>query len=71
MELVASFVRDWEAEELQQAGIEIGAHTYSHPLLAEIEPDEAVWEMKKSTSMSFFPFYTRVCYNFVSTNKHH
>ena len=37
-----------EAKELQQAGIEIGAHTYSHPLLAEIEPDEAVWEMKKS-----------------------
>ena len=30
-----------------------------------------IWEMKKSTSMSFFPFYTRVCYNFVSTNKHH
>lgn len=37
-----------EARELQAAGIEIGAHTYSHPLLANITPDEARWEMEKS-----------------------
>lgn len=37
-----------EARELQAAGIEIGAHTYSHPLLANVSPEEARWEMEKS-----------------------
>lgn len=40
---------NWDdARELQAAGIEIGAHTYSHPLLAKIEPEEAHWEMTRS-----------------------
>jgi len=39
----------WEdARELMHAGIEIGAHTFSHPLLARIDPQEAEWEMRKS-----------------------
>lgn len=37
-----------EARELQATGIEIGAHTYSHALLANISPEEARWEMEKS-----------------------
>lgn len=37
-----------EARELQAAGIEIGAHTYSHPLLANVSLAEGRWEMEKS-----------------------
>jgi peptidoglycan/xylan/chitin deacetylase (PgdA/CDA1 family) len=36
------------ARELQAAGFEIGAHTYSHPLLAKIPLEEARWEMASS-----------------------
>ena len=34
--------------DLSQRGIEIGAHTFSHPLLACIPPAEARWEMERS-----------------------
>lgn len=34
--------------ELRGHGIEVGAHTFSHPYLAEIPYDEAVWEMERS-----------------------
>lgn len=37
-----------QARELQAAGIEMGAHTVSHPLLAEIGSDEARDEMEQS-----------------------
>jgi len=37
-----------QVRAMQAVGIEFGAHTYSHPLLAEIEHEEAVWEMRKS-----------------------
>ena len=37
-----------QAREMLAAGVEIGAHTYSHPLLAEISYKEAKWEMEKS-----------------------
>lgn len=37
-----------EARKLQGMGIEFGAHTYSHPLLANLPIDEARWEMGKS-----------------------
>ena len=37
-----------DARDLLAAGIEIGAHTYSHPLLAQMEPEEARWELRKS-----------------------
>ena len=41
----------WEhARELQAGNVEIGAHTYSHPLLARIPFDEARWEMERSLS---------------------
>jgi peptidoglycan/xylan/chitin deacetylase (PgdA/CDA1 family) len=33
---------------MQSRGVELGAHTYSHPLLARIPQDEAIWEMEKS-----------------------
>ena len=40
---------DWEAARAwQAAGMGIGAHTYSHPLLAEIPFDEAREEMMRS-----------------------
>ncbi len=40
---------DWEmAHALRAAGIAIGAHTYSHPLLAEIPIAEAREEMERS-----------------------
>ena len=39
----------WDhAREMLAGGVEIGAHTYSHPLLAEISFEEAKWEMQKS-----------------------
>ena len=39
----------WEqAREMQAAGIEIGAHTVSHPLLAEISLEEAILEIETS-----------------------
>ncbi|MGY6629520.1 MAG: polysaccharide deacetylase family protein [Wenzhouxiangella sp.] len=39
----------WDhAREMQAAGIELGAHTVSHPLLAEMPLDEALLEIKKS-----------------------
>jgi len=39
----------WDmARDMQAAGIEIGAHTYSHPLLAQMDKREAEWEMRKS-----------------------
>lgn len=34
--------------EMAARGIEFGAHTYSHPLLACISRDEARWEMERS-----------------------
>ncbi|NBB78320.1 MAG: polysaccharide deacetylase family protein [Verrucomicrobia bacterium] len=37
-----------QAREMHAAGIEFGAHTYSHPLLAEMTTKEALWEIKKS-----------------------
>ena len=37
-----------QAREMHAAGIVFGAHTYSHPFLAHISPDEAWWEMEKS-----------------------
>jgi peptidoglycan/xylan/chitin deacetylase (PgdA/CDA1 family) len=33
---------------MQSRGVELGAHTYSHPLLARIPQDEAIWEMERS-----------------------
>lgn len=42
---------NWDqARDMLAAGNEIGAHTYSHPLLAQIPYEEAKWEMKKSLS---------------------
>jgi len=39
----------WEqARAMQAAGIELGAHTYSHPLLARIPAGEARMEMERS-----------------------
>jgi peptidoglycan/xylan/chitin deacetylase (PgdA/CDA1 family) len=39
----------WEnLRELMAGGVEIGAHTYSHPLLGRIPAEEARWEMEKS-----------------------
>lgn len=37
-----------QAREMQAYGVELGAHTYSHPLLAAMEPEEARWEMERS-----------------------
>lgn len=37
-----------DLEEMRNQGIEIGAHTYSHPLLACISTEEAGWEMERS-----------------------
>lgn len=37
-----------QARQLQASGIEIGAHTWSHALLARIPAEEASWEMRKS-----------------------
>lgn len=37
-----------QARQLMAAGIQIGAHTWSHALLARIAPAEASWEMRKS-----------------------
>jgi peptidoglycan/xylan/chitin deacetylase (PgdA/CDA1 family) len=37
-----------QARELVAAGVEIGAHTYSHALLAEMTDAEAEWEMRTS-----------------------
>ena len=37
-----------DAHELQERGIELGAHTYSHSLLANLPIDEARWEMERS-----------------------
>ncbi|MCK9488768.1 MAG: polysaccharide deacetylase family protein [Xanthomonadales bacterium] len=37
-----------QARALQAQGIGIGAHTWSHALLASIPPAEASWEMRKS-----------------------
>lgn len=37
-----------DLEDLKNQGIEIGAHTYSHPLLASISIKEARWEMERS-----------------------
>ena len=37
-----------QACEMQSAGIDFGAHTFSHPLLANIDPREAKWEMERS-----------------------
>ena len=40
---------NWDqAREMFAAGFEIGAHTVSHPMLAEIPFNEAKWEMKQS-----------------------
>ncbi|MBI5446269.1 MAG: polysaccharide deacetylase family protein [Deltaproteobacteria bacterium] len=36
-----------DARELQAAGVEIGAHTYSHSLLAMVSSAEARWEMER------------------------
>ncbi len=42
-------IMTWDqAREMQAAGIEFGAHTYSHPLLAEMAPEEALWEIETS-----------------------
>ncbi|MFC2171118.1 polysaccharide deacetylase family protein [Acidobacteriota bacterium] len=39
----------WEqVRELQTKNIEFGAHTFSHPLLANLTRQEARWEMEKS-----------------------
>ena len=38
------------ARTMLDAGQEIGAHTYSHALLAAVHPDEARWEMERSKS---------------------
>jgi peptidoglycan/xylan/chitin deacetylase (PgdA/CDA1 family) len=39
----------WEqAREMQAAGVEFGAHTYSHSLLSLQTPDEARWEMERT-----------------------
>lgn len=37
-----------DAREMGEHGIEFGAHTYSHSLLARISRDEARWEMERS-----------------------
>ncbi len=37
-----------EVEEMRTAGVEFGAHTYSHPWLAFIPPDEAREEIERS-----------------------
>jgi len=37
-----------QARTLMAAGVAIGAHTYSHALLAEISAEEAHWEMRQS-----------------------
>lgn len=37
-----------EARTLRDMGIELGAHTYSHPLLANVPIEEARWEMERS-----------------------
>ncbi len=40
---------DWdEVRELDRAGIEIGAHTHSHEILARLEPEEARREIARS-----------------------
>ena len=40
---------NWDqARDMLSAGNEIGAHTFSHPLLAEVPYKEAKWEMEKS-----------------------
>ncbi len=37
-----------QAREMKAKGIEFGAHTFSHPLLANVPREEARWEMEKS-----------------------
>jgi len=42
----------WEqVDELGRTGVEIGAHTMSHPKLRDLQPDEARWEIEESRSM--------------------
>jgi peptidoglycan/xylan/chitin deacetylase (PgdA/CDA1 family) len=42
----------WEqVDELRHAGVEIGAHTMSHPKLRDLQPDEARWEIGESRSV--------------------
>lgn len=39
----------WDDTRMMMShGIEIGAHTFSHPLLGKIDPNEAEWEICKS-----------------------
>ncbi len=39
----------WEqAREMRARGVDFGAHTYSHPLLARVSEAEARWEMERS-----------------------
>ncbi len=43
---------DWdEVRELDRAGIEIGAHTHSHEILARLEPEEARLEIARSKEL--------------------
>ena len=46
------FFLDWdEAREMVRAGMDIGSHTCSHPVLANLPPDEQLRELTESKAM--------------------